>query len=469
MYAAVQGTPPAPHGDAVGQAGRYVLAPALGGFVRWLVHAALQSGKTRLYFLARDGYFFYHAARIYCKKRGLPLDCRYLYCSRYALRVPLFHRDREGALDFICRDGLYVSPSRLLLRAGLTGPEKAVLLDRLRLPFSSDQRIPSAMLPQIRRALAGCREFWEAVSRRSREALPGLAGYLRQEGLLDELPYAVVDSGWVGSMQKSLGDALALLGRRRPLEGYYWGLYELPAGVRRVDYHPYYFGPEGRIARKAAFNNCLFEAVYTAPHGMTLGYRREGGAYRPVLAPQDEAGRAFTRRLEPVLLAYVRQLAETPGGEPGAGGFARDRRTISRLFRLLMARPTRREAEAFGRLAYSADVLAPAAEGDPAASHLQGGAGILGADGPAGGEQLAAPLSKAALRAGHALPQLLAAAGLGGAGQEQAEKSAWYEGSAVRAGGQTARHLRQYRLAQYLRLLRQARRNQTRRRKNPHG
>ena len=317
MYAAVQGTPPAPHGDAVGQAGRYVLAPALGGFVRWLVHAALQSGKTRLYFLARDGYFFYHAARIYCKKRGLPLDCRYLYCSRYALRVPLFHRDREGALDFICRDGLYVSPSRLLLRAGLTGPEKAVLLDRLRLPFSSDQRIPSAMLPQIRRALAGCREFWEAVSRRSREALPGLAGYLRQEGLLDELPYAVVDSGWVGSMQKSLGDALALLGRRRPLEGYYWGLYELPAGVRRVDYHPYYFGPEGRIARKAAFNNCLFEAVYTAPHGMTLGYRREGGAYRPVLAPQDEAGRAFTRRLDHFAAVPP---AYGPPHPPGSGG-----------------------------------------------------------------------------------------------------------------------------------------------------
>ncbi|HIW73100.1 MAG TPA: hypothetical protein H9684_02140 [Firmicutes bacterium] len=424
MYRAVQNTPPPPRGDTAGVVCRYVLAPALGGFVRWLVHAALKSGKQRLYFLARDGYFFYYAARIYCKIQGLPLDCRYLYGSRYALRVPLFHRDREAALDFICRDGLHVTPARLLGRAGLDDEDCRQVLTRLGLPYAAEERIPPPVLPTFRRALRDCGAFWEAADRRSRQALPGLAGYLRQEGLLEDVPCALVDSGWTGSMQKSLGDALSLLGRSERPEGYYWGLYELPAGVRRADYHCYYFPPEGRLREKALFNNCLFEAVFTAPHGMTVGYREAGGACLPVLGPAEEAACAFAERLEPLLLGYIRQLAEAPGTR----SFAADRETIGRLLGLFMASPTRREAEAFGRLPFSDDVLADAA-----------GSGVL-----------AAPLTERELTAGHLFPRLLAAAGL----REGGPESAWYEGSAVRAGRRAARHLRQYRLYQYARHLR---------------
>ncbi len=455
MYRTVQHTPPVASEDTIGTVGRYVLAPALGGFVRWTVHTALKSGKKRLYFLARDGYFFYLAARIYCEKQGLPLDCRYLYGSRYALRVPLFHRDREGALDDICRDGLHVSPSRVLDRAGLSGSEKAAILARLPLPFAPDERIPAPMLPQLRQALSGCEAFLKDMERRSREALPELMRYLRQEGLAEEIPYAIVDSGWVGSMQKSLGEALALLGRKRPLEGYYWGLYDLPPGARRSTYHPYFFGPENHLERKAYFNNCLFEAVYTAPHGTTRGYRQEGETFRPVLSPPDEGIRAFVRRLEPVLLAYIGQLAETAREEPGAAEFARDRRTIAKLFRLFMASPTRREAEAFGRLAFSDDVT-QTIESSRASS-------VPEAAGTAEKGQLAAPLSAAALRAGHVVPRLLAAAGL----RDNAQQSAWYEGSAVLAAGSPGWHLGQYRLYQYLRLFRQSRRYHRQKRREP--
>lgn len=58
--------------------------------------------------------------------------------------------------------------------------------------------------------------------------MPGLAGYLQQEGLLEEVPDAIVDSGWVGSMQMALNEVLASMGRTKPLEGYYWGLYARP-------------------------------------------------------------------------------------------------------------------------------------------------------------------------------------------------------------------------------------------------
>ena len=71
----------------------HVLAPVLDGLVRWLLREAVRSGRRRLYFLARDGYAPYQAASRYCAQYAIPLDCRYLSCSRYALRIPLFHRD----------------------------------------------------------------------------------------------------------------------------------------------------------------------------------------------------------------------------------------------------------------------------------------------------------------------------------------------------------------------------------------
>ena len=436
LYRAAQKTA-APDGEPVETVCRWVLGPALGGFVRWLLEDAAARGIKRLYFLARDGYFFYQAARIYCEMQRLPLALRYLSCSRYSLRIPLFHRDTEGALDAVCRRGLHVTPLTVLARAGLTEEEQQAVLERLRLPFAPEETIPPAMLPDVRRALGGCRFFLDAMNRRSAEALPGLAGYLRQEGLLEDTPDAVVDSGWVGSMQKTLGEALALLGRTRKLEGYYWGLFELPPGMDPADYHPFYFSPEQGLREKVFFNNCLFEAVFTAPHGMTMGYRRDGTAYTPLYGPADAETAAFVRRIEPVLLAYIRHLA----GEPGKVDTQKDRTAIYRLFRLFMANPTRPEAEAFGSLPFSDDVLA-------------GGEG-----------RLAAPLTEWELKAGHALPKLLAMAGRGGAARE----SAWYEGSAVLHGRKAARHQRQYRLYQRLRFLRKSRQFRKERREKPHG
>ena len=86
----------------------------------------------------------------------------------------------------------------------------------------------------------------------------------------------------MGSIQQTLGELLRRLGRTKKLEGYYWGLYDLPRQAGREEYHSYYFGPEGNLKEKIWFNNSLFEAVYTAPHGMTLGYEETGGKYLPI-------------------------------------------------------------------------------------------------------------------------------------------------------------------------------------------
>ena len=408
----------------------HVLAPGLGAFVEWLLRKALNSKKQRLYFLARDGYFMYRAALILCEAYHLPLDCRYLSCSRYSLRLPLFHLNREGALEHVCRSGVDVTPWKILGRAGLTDNQRQEVLSILSLPLRPDEPVPYAALPDIRRRLAECPLFLTYMERHSQDAMPGLSGYLRQEGLLDAVPYAVVDSGWTGSIQKTLGDALAVLGCSQRPEGYYWGLYELPPGVKREEYHGYYFEPKGQLREKIYFNNSLFEALYTAPHGMTLGYFREGERYIPRYGFMAEPRKAWIRRNGELLLSYVRQLTILSGSAGlAAGNGQAEKNTIKRLFRLFMAAPSRQEAEIFGSLPFSVDVL----EGQE--------------------QPLAAPLTEEELKANHALPRLLTMAGIR---RGHIRESAWYEGSAILYGANAGQHLRQYALYQALRFARKS-------------
>jgi hypothetical protein len=399
----------------------YVLAPALGAFTQWLLERSVANGVRRLYFLARDGYFFYQAAQMFCRAYRLPVDCRYLSCSRYSLRIPLFHRDMETALDYVCRGGLDVTPEKLLGRAGLTGEETEEVLSILSLPYGGRETIPYAALSDVRQCLKSCGPFLSRMEKHSREALPNLTGYLEQEGLLENASCAVVDSGWTGSMQKSLGAALEYMGRAHKPEGYYWGLYELPAGAERAAYHSYYFSPENGLKEKVHFNNCLFEAVYTAPHGMTLGYRHTGEAFVPIYGDIPDSRKAFVRQTGDWLMRYIQQLTQEKWGP---ADFAADRAVLFRLFKAFMGHPTPQEAAVFGSLPFSDDVLE-------------------GRERP-----IAAPLSQPELRANHALPRLLA---MTGAVHSPVRESAWYEGSAVGSGAHTRRHLRQNVLYQYLR------------------
>lgn len=413
-----------PPGDAVALASVCVLGPALGSFTQWLLKEACGNGLNRLYFLARDGYLMHRAALLFCETLGLPIACRYLSCSRYSLRLPVFHLDREAALDFLCRNAAGgVTMEMILGRAGLNQVETAEIMRLIPLPLSSGEHIPNDSLPQVRRALAACRPFLERMESRSREAMPGLAGYLRQEGLLEGAPYAIVDSGWTGTMQQTLCGALRALGRSGRLEGYYWGLYDLPLGACRADYHCCYFGPEGGLREKAGFNNCLFEAVYTAPHGMTLGYARQDEGYAPVYGISPPGRNAFLRKIEAYTLQYVRILASQTGkADWEQYDFEADRAAIRALMRTFMRRPSEAEAEAFGSLPFSDDVL----EG--------------------GEESLAAPLTPVQLRAHHLLPRLHARGGI-------LRESAWYEGSVVRYGRHTGYHLMHHTWYQYLRYI----------------
>ena len=107
---------------------------------------------------------------------------------------------------------------------------------------------------------------------------------------------------------------------------------------------------------QAGFEPGLFEAVFSAPQGMTLGYEFREGRAVPRLAKASLCRKK--QDLGQVFLAYGRTLAgeQPPPKGLEARGEAVRSQMWGRLHRL-MASPTRQQAEALGELAFSSGLL----------------------------------------------------------------------------------------------------------------
>ncbi len=417
--------------ETVRRSAEDVLAPVYVDFVEWILRSAGQKGIRRIYFLARDGYPMYRAAQILSRQNlagrsgsaERPIELRYLKCSRYALRIPWFHLIGTQAVEQICLGGIDVTLQKVLKRAGLTEEEVCRTARRMGRAGERNRILSRQELQGLREILLRDQQFWEDVSAHARAAYEPAMGYFRQEGLLDDVPAAVADSGWTGSMQQTLGRLLQSGGRKEGLDGYYFGLYHLPEGADPERYHAYYFGPTGNIRRKVWFCNSLFECVFSEPAPMTVGYRKGEQGYEPV--PEDPVIR--NQEELSILLSAVEARADK-SRQPGNLREFRSLRESRNLreFRRLMGAPDSREAEAFGRMKFTDDVLDA-------------------------GQTLAAPLSEAEIRGNHFLPKIR---GLLGIGEPKViRESAWMEGSIRLAGRRVHMHLlqnRMYRYALYL-------------------
>jgi len=338
----------------------------------------------------------------------------------------MFHLEPDEALEYICRGGINVNMKKILNRSGLSAAEQAEVLDGLNLNIEMNEVIPYARLDEIRSALKMNQSFIKYMCDRSKEAMPNLVGYFKQEGLLDKVDYAIVDSGWVGSMQKTLNQLIAFMGEERKLEGYYWGLYELPPGAVRIEYHCYYFKPEGSLKEKVHFSNCLFEVIFSAPHGMTLRYEKTGEGYRPCYDRTSDEKRKFIEKTETCLIKYTEVMAATVNSLDEID-YQRDKAVIKKLFGLFMGKPVKDEVEVYGNCMFSDDVLED--EQQP----------------------LAAILNEKELKENHVLNKVLVMFGIKKA---QIKESAWYEGSAARSGHAAWWHVMQYAIYKYLLYLR---------------
>ena len=300
-----------------------VLAPVMVEYVKWILSRAQQLGIQRIYFLARDGWPMYRSACILSENRHPHIECRYLECSRYALRLPSFAIRKKESLDQIFLDGIDVTLRKILARAAISGQEAVRAAQAAGASCDLDVILSRREIQRLKPLFFHCPLFWQLVEYHAAKALPAACGYLRQEGLFEDVRWAVADSGWTGSLQETLETLLRAEGYQREFCGFYFGLYQLPRDAKESGYHAYYFDVRGKIRRKARFSNSLFECVFSAPQGMTEGYRKNRqGQYVPLRRPALEENFPALRAVEQAVETRARQAAVRlpfPSG-PGSCG-----------------------------------------------------------------------------------------------------------------------------------------------------
>ncbi|WP_306568832.1 hypothetical protein [Faecalispora jeddahensis] len=333
-----------------------VTAPVLFNYVWWVLTEAKKQGLRRLYFLARDGYVLEKIAQKFVSKFNLDIECRYLYCSRKSLRMPTYHLIGDETYRLLFLGGYHVSLSDILDRVELTQVERKEVLREVNLSSEDiDKKLTKFQLEAITNLLRRSEKLRTYVIEKSQQVYNNTIHYFEQEGLLDTLPFAIVDSGWTGSMQRSLRQLLESAGWRGVMHGFYFGMYEQPKEKRDGNYYCWYFSKTVRVQNRILFCNNVFECMLSAPHGMTVGYEQDEGNWKPVLMKPP-----VSTQLERIhfQISRIEHYAEEELRKIVFSNFQNEhqRKEAEQKLRRFMARPTKMEALAMGSFTFCDDI-----------------------------------------------------------------------------------------------------------------
>lgn len=270
---------------AVWESGTNVVGPLWFGFAEWCLAEAQQRGIKRLYFVARDGQIFHKIASEIARHRNIPVECRYLYGSRQAWHLPGLVQLDEEAFKWIFNRQRYLTVEQVLKRVGLEPQDfrtELAALGILQPTWTAD--LTSEQTRRMQELLQ-TPALREAIQQRVTESRDLALRYLRQEGILDGTPYALVDIGWHGNMQRSFGNLLRAAPERGNLliTGFYFGLKRRPADTGLDQFVGYWPETLPEYAGLRALNLTLLEMMAAADHGTVLGFRNADGEIKPVL------------------------------------------------------------------------------------------------------------------------------------------------------------------------------------------
>jgi hypothetical protein len=316
-----------------------VAAPLLFAFTAWVLEEAQRRGIRRLYFVARGGQIFLRLAQQLNHAGQNGLECRYLHLSRRAL---------AGLGD--ARQGR--------LRESITAPGEVVqTLTRIQsnLGFAATDPLPAGLdTSDLHRPLSSrdreriadwylAPEQYAVVERRLADRAEQAHAYLEKEGVALADPIAFVDTGWAGSLQRSLENFLGAAGRPAPQTWFYLGLRNDP-GARPAGEALGYFNTFHPLPlAREPWLTALLELMARADHGTLRAYS-PAPEFEPIECEELES----VRSVQTAVLAWTREYLETSGGIPPP---AKDcAAVVIEGFAAFAAHPTKVEALAWGRI-----------------------------------------------------------------------------------------------------------------------
>lgn len=287
--------------DQLYVAGHNFFAPLLCAFIQHIAEQCRARQLKRIYFFSREGELLMQiwekmAPMLFAA--GQAPSAHYLYVSRAALAGPscaargLDPKNAEIAfLPATSRDlrDLYrvfsLKPEPLkpyLRRHGLRIDD---VLSRYHAGWNM------AAGDKLQRLLEDP-DFQAEIKRQTQDCATALQRYLTSEHFFDQPDVAVVDIGWLGTMQRFLFQALAHRHDRPRLHGFVFALagnFPFPASAEnRIEGYVFdrtKFDFAGSLIMTA---RDLFEEVTRAPHPGLLGYRLQGNGFKLEFREQND-------------------------------------------------------------------------------------------------------------------------------------------------------------------------------------
>jgi predicted HAD superfamily hydrolase len=294
--------------------GHNLFGMLIGYFLHCLAEKCKERNIQRIYFCSREGWMFFE-----CWKRmaphlfagGTAPEARYLYVSRMGLSsaacanagltatnatVALLPFQNMDFMD-ICRVyKLDIEPLRPYLdRAGLDPEDHIVLVSADGAEGANPDNPFSVLMDD--------EAFQREVKKQGVESRQLFEQYLDSEGFFDHREVALVDIGWLGTIQHYLHQAISHRGNRPHIHGF------LLAATRMV---PYPYSEENRC-EGLVFDQHRFslatsyvltikdvlEEICRAPHPSVLGYEQVNGKTQPRFRTRsDEAAQSELKQSE---------------------------------------------------------------------------------------------------------------------------------------------------------------------------
>lgn len=336
--------------EKLAQATAYVTAPVLFCYVDYVIVNAEKQGIKKIYFLARDGYILKAVADVMIKSRKLKIETCYLYVSRYALRNAMYFKcdtveDFENAGFF--GHCAVQSAENTLKRAGIEESQRVRVYKKIGFDGDEKRIMNDAEYDDFCKLLKSDKELFSDIKNNSREKYENIIGYFEQSGLFENKRIALVDSGWLGSVQRTLTELIMDKTDIGRITGYYFGLYR----KKSDSYRSFLFDISDAYRYVPTFCNNLFECFCSAPHGMTIGYNKTENGIQPVTAEvngyiadaaamQTDTAVRFTAYVcESNINISEKQLKQL----------------AAKLIKALMYKPDKEEAEIYGAFPFCDD------------------------------------------------------------------------------------------------------------------
>lgn len=330
-----------------------IVGPLVVGFVHWCLEQSAQRGLRRLYFVARDGQLPQRVAERLASAWNYPVECRYLHGSRQAWHPASVWRLQEADRAWVLRRTRGLNLLQVLERLGLQAER---LTDQLLAAGFAQTGWRAALEPAETEAL------WRwlqsppmaaviAAEAARRRAL--VKRYLAQEGVGDGTPWGMVDIGWHGHLQRSLGRVLADEEGELPLAGFYLGLLPSAASGAGHTMDGYWNLLPAHGHGVARLNHALLELFLAADHGSVLGFREEAGRIVSVLREASNPGAPAwsVATLQAAVLKFTECWLEVA---PRAVCPPPDWLAVAReMYLEFYERPTREEAAVWGAVPFA--------------------------------------------------------------------------------------------------------------------